>query len=43
MLLGPTDLIRFKLEIMLQISFLLVGDKKNDLEELFSMYSGKCE
>ena len=31
--------------MMLEISFLLVGGKKNDLEELFSMYSEKylCE
>ena len=42
MLFGPTDLIGFKLEIMLEISFLLVGDKKNEFEELFSMYSEKC-
>ena len=35
----------FKLEMMLEMSFLLVGGKKNDLEELFSMYSEKylCE
>ena len=31
--------------MILEISFLLVGGKKNDLEELFSMYSQKylCE
>ena len=31
--------------MMLETSFLLVGGKKNDLEELFSMYSEKylCE
>ena len=31
--------------MILEISFLLVGGKKNDLEELFSMYSEKylCE
>ena len=35
----------FKLEMMLGMSFLLIGGKKNDLEELFSMYSEKylCE
>ena len=38
-LLGPTDLFEFKLEMMLEISFSLIGDKKNGLEELFSMYS----
>ena len=46
MLFGPTNLFGFKLEMMLEISFLLlVGDKKNELEELFSMYSEKylCE
>ena len=38
------DLFGFKLEMMLKISFLLV-DQKNELEELFSMYSEKflCE
>ena len=41
-LLGPTDLFEFKLEMMLEISFSLIGDKKNGLEELFSMYSEKC-
>ena len=39
MLFGPTDLFGFKLEMMLEISFLLVGDKKNEFEELFSVYS----
>ena len=39
---GPTDLFGFKLEVMLEISFLLVGDKKNEFEELFFMYSEKC-
>ena len=42
MLFGPKDLFGFKLEMMLEISFLLVGDKKNEFEELFSMYSEKC-
>ena len=28
--------------MMLEISFLLVGDKKNEFEELFFMYSEKC-
>ena len=37
MLFGTTDLLGFKLEIMVKISFLLVEDKKNELEELFSM------
>ena len=41
-LLGPTDLFEFKLEMMLEISFSLIGDKKNGLEELFFMYSEKC-
>ena len=36
---GPTALFAFKVEMMLGFSFLLVGNKKNDLEELFSMYS----
>ena len=30
MLFGPTDLFGFNLEMMIEISFLLVGDKKND-------------
>ena len=42
MLFGPTGLFRFKLKMMLEISFLLVGDKKNNLEELFFIYSEKC-
>ena len=44
MLFGPANLFGFKLEMMLEISsfFFLVGDKKNDIEELFSMYSEKC-
>ena len=42
MLFRLTDLFWFKLEMILEISFLLVGDKKNDLDELFSMYSEKC-
>ena len=42
MLFGPTDLFGFKLEMMLEIPFLLIGDKKNDLKDLFSMYSEKC-
>ena len=42
MLFGLTDLFEFKLEIMFEISFLLVGDKKSEFEELFSMYSEKC-
>ena len=42
MLFGPTDLFGIKLEIMLKIWFLLLGDRKNELEELFFMYSGKC-
>ena len=41
MLFGPTDLFGLKLEIMLEISFLLVGDKINEFEELFSLYSEK--
>ena len=39
MLFETTTLFGFKVEMMLQISFLLVADKKNYLEELFSMYS----
>ena len=42
MLFGPTNLFEFRLEIMLVILFLLVGNKKNEFEELFSMYSEKC-
>ena len=42
MLFGPTNLFGFKQEMMLEISFLLVRDKKNEFEELFSMYLGKC-
>ena len=42
MLFGPTNFFGFKLEIMLEISFLLVGYKKSDSEELFSMYSEEC-
>ena len=42
MLFGPTNLFGFKQEMMLEISFLLVGDKKNEFEELFSMYLEKC-
>ena len=30
MLFGPTDLFGLNLEMMIEISFLLVGDKKND-------------
>ena len=41
MLFGPTDLFGLKLEMMLEISFLLVGDKINEFEELFSLYSEK--
>ena len=41
MLFGPTDLFGLKLEMMLEISFLLVGDKRNEFEELFSLYSEK--
>ena len=41
MLFGPTDLFELKLEIMLEISFLLVGDKINEFEELFFLYSEK--
>ena len=29
MLFGPTDLFGFKLEMIIEISFLLIGDKKN--------------
>ena len=45
MLFRPTDLFGFKPEMMLEISFLLAGDKKNEFEELFSVYSEKylCE
>ena len=42
MLLGLVDLFGLKLKMMLEISFLLVGDKKNDLKYLFFMYSEKC-
>ena len=42
MLNGPTGLFGFKLEIILQIPLLLVGDKEKDLGDLFSMYSEKC-
>ena len=42
MLFGPTDLFEFKLEIILEISFLLVGYKNNEFETLFSIYSEKC-
>ena len=34
MLFGQPNLFGSKLEMILQISFLLVGDKKNDLENL---------
>ena len=42
MLLGLVDLFGLKLKMMLEISFLLVGDKKNDLKYFFFMYSEKC-
>ena len=42
MLFGLTNLFGFKQEMVLEISFLLVGDKKNEFEELFSMYLEKC-
>ena len=42
-LFGPTDLFGFKLEMMLEISFLIVGDKKNDLQDLFPCIQKKCQ
>ena len=42
MLFRATDLLEFKLKMKLEISFSLVGDKKNDYQELFSVYSEKC-
>ena len=42
MLFGPRALFGLKPEMMLQISFLLVGDKNNDFKELFSLYLEKC-
>lgn len=41
MLNEPTGLFGFKLEIIIQIPFLLVGDKEKTLADLFSMYSEK--
>ena len=35
MLFGPTDLSGFKVEIMLKISFLLVGDKRKLICHVF--------
>ena len=40
-LFRPTDLFEFKLKMILKISFLLVGDKKNKFKELFSLYPEK--
>ena len=39
MLFGPTDLLQFKLEMILEKSFLLVGENRNDLKNLYFMYS----
>ena len=37
MLFGPIDLFGFKLEMMVEISFLLVGEKKNDSGIIFNV------